>query len=78
MILYLAILHTDYELFVLAKTKDEAQKRIIEAYKKFYPMPDRTFENPTFEELDEWFGCPIYEIDLYRGFSAEGQDKLYY
>ena len=68
---YLAILRTHYELYVVAESEESAKKRIVEAYKKFYGK-HRQLEKPTYKELNEYYGCPIYKVDTTKGFIVEG------
>ena len=70
--MYLAILHTYYEVFAVAETEDEVKKRIVRGYKDAYPVKStRQFENPTFNELNEYFGVHIHEIDPKKGYGHE-------
>ena len=69
--MYIGILRTYYEVIAIGKTKTAVKKRIVEGYKDFYPPNKRTLENPTFDELNEEFGCPIYEIDPAKGYAHE-------
>jgi len=70
--MYIGILPTFYEVYAVGETEDEVKKNLVKGYKKLYPRrADRTV-NATFEELHDYFGCSIYEIDPEKGYVTEG------
>lgn len=68
--MYIGILKTYYEVYAIGKTKDEVKENIIKGYKALYPINDRQFENPSFDDLNDYFGCRIAKIDS-NGYAHE-------
>ena len=69
--MYIGILRTHYEIYAIGETPQEVKRRIVRGYKSLYPKGDRKFEKPTFDDLNEYFGCPIFEIDSKKGYAHE-------
>lgn len=69
--MYVAILRTYYQIFATGKTLAEAKRNIVTGYKDTYPPESREFEKPDFEDLDHFYGCPIYKIDPKKGYTVE-------
>ena len=69
--MYIAILPTYYEVYAIGKTKEEVKRNIVKVYKKAFPPAHRSVK-ATFEDLHDYFGCSIYEIDPKKGFVMEG------
>lgn len=61
--MYIGILKTDYEIYAVGETENDVKKSLVKGYKDFYPIGERRFEKPTFDELNEWFGCRIYKVN---------------
>lgn len=69
--MFVGILRTHYEVYAVGETEKEVKTRIVMGYKSLYPVETRRFEKPTFEELHEYYGCPIFEIDSKKGYAHE-------
>ena len=69
--MFIGILRTHYEVFAVGETEKEVKARIVRGYKALYPKDDRKFEKPTFDDLNEYFGCNIFEIDSKKGYAHE-------
>ena len=69
--MFIGILYTYYEVYAIGSTEDEVKKNILKGYKKTYPPTERRFENPTYDELAEWFGVHIHEIDPKVGYTHQ-------
>lgn len=68
--MYIGILRTAYEIYAIGETENEVKKNIVKGYKAFYPIGERRFEKPTFDDLNEWFGCGIFKINP-KGYAHE-------
>jgi hypothetical protein len=69
--MYIGILRTYYEIYATGETKAETQERVVDGYKACYPPSERQFESPSFDELNNYFGCMIVEIDPQKGYAHE-------
>lgn len=69
--MYLAVLRSHYEVYAIGETEEEVKRNIVNGYKKCYRSGARTIENPTFDELHDYFGCCIHEIDPQKGYTHE-------
>ena len=69
--MYIAILKTYYEIYAIGGTEEEAKRNIVKGYKDMYRPEERTIERPTYEKLNEYFGCGIYRIDDKKGYTHE-------
>lgn len=61
--MYIGYLMTDYEIFTYGETQEEVKERIVKGYKDFFGINERMFENPTFDDLNDYFGCWIMKIN---------------
>lgn len=69
--MYIAILRTHYEVYAIGATEEEAKRNIVKGYKKAYPRKEDRSVKPTFEELHDYFGIHIYNIDPKKGYAIE-------
>ena len=69
--MYLCIISTYYEIYALGETKAEAKANALKGYKKRYKKEDRTLENPTPDELIEYFGGGVYYIDPKKNYTSQ-------
>lgn len=69
--MYFAILRTHYEIYATGRTSEEVKAHIVTGYKNTYPAENREFINPTFEQLNDFYGCPIIKIDPRKGYTHE-------
>ena len=69
--MFIGILPTFYEVYAVGETEEEVRKNIVKGYKKAFPPALRSVK-PTFEELHDYFGVSIYEIDPQKGYTMEG------
>lgn len=69
--MYIGILTTHYAIYAVGNTEDEVKNNIVQGYKNTYPPQERTFTNPTYNDLIEWFGGGIYAIDPQKGYTHE-------
>lgn len=69
--MFIGILPTFYEVYAVGETEDEVKKNIVKGYKKAFPPALRSVK-PTYEELHDYFGVSIYEIDPKKGYITEG------
>lgn len=67
--MYIAILQTHYEIYAIGATEAEAQRHIVEGYKTAFSEGYREFDDPTFEDLRDFFGCIVSEIDPAKGWT---------
>ena len=71
--MYIAILFTNYEIYAIGNTEEEAKQNVVKGYKKMYPRKeDRSVEHATYEELNEYFGIHVYKVGK-GGYAIEGQ-----
>lgn len=68
--MYIGILLTYYEIYATGKNKKAVQERIVKGYKDFYREGERQFENPTFDDLNDYFGCRIFKMNK-EGYAHE-------
>lgn len=70
--MYIGILPTYYEIYAIGETEEEVKKNIVKGYKKRFPRKEDRSVKATFEDLHDYFGCSIYEIDPKKGYTMEG------
>lgn len=69
--MYIAILRTHYEVYAIGATEEEVKKNIVKGYKKAYPRKEDRSVKANYEELHEYFGIHIHEIDPKKGYATE-------
>lgn len=69
--MFIGILRTHYEVFAIGGTDKAVRENIVKGYKETFPKESREFENPTFDELNEYFGCSVVKINLGVGYAHE-------
>ena len=69
--MFIGILNTYYEIYAIGNTEEEVKKNIVKGYKETYPPNERQLENPTFDDLIEYFGGGIYGIDPQKGYTHQ-------
>jgi hypothetical protein len=69
--MFIGILPTYYEVYAIGETEEEVKKNLVKGYKKTFLPALRTVK-PTYEELHDYFGISIYQIDPKKGYTMEG------
>lgn len=71
--IYFAIIETYYQIYAYGTTAEMAKENAAKGYRKTYPKKDRSPETThgTVQELDDWFGIRVYEIDSAVGWTHE-------
>lgn len=69
--LYIAILFTNYEVYAIGSTDEEARKNVAKGYRKLYKPDKRNPEtiHGTVKELEEYYGIHTHEIDTRVGYT---------
>lgn len=68
--MYIGILKTYYEIYAIGNTENEVRQNLVNGYKDFYRSEDRQFEDPSFDDLNDYFGCRICKINQ-KGYAHE-------